>query len=121
MLGYNIVMSTIDEYLSHVTPSQKHILEHIRAHIHQQFPEAKETISYGMPVFKLDGRYLIGIAAFKAHLSLFPGSEPIAELTKALANYPCSKGTIQFTEDNPISDDLLETILQSCYTHNMRK
>ncbi|MEP6710271.1 MAG: DUF1801 domain-containing protein [Candidatus Saccharibacteria bacterium] len=104
-------MSKIDEYLDQVVPAQKTELERIRKIVQQAVPEATEGISYGMPVFKYDGKYLIGFAAFKDHMSVFPGALPIEQLKKELDNYKLSKGTIQFTLDNPLPDALVRELL----------
>lgn len=73
-----------------------------------------------MPGFKYRGKYLVSFAAFKDHLSLFPGAEPIEALKDKLTDYETSRGTIQFTLDHPLSDDLLKEILHICVTRNER-
>lgn len=112
-------MSVIDDYLENVPADQKAELERIRKIVKQIVPEAEETIGYGMPVFKVKGKYLIGMCQFKDHLSLFPGSEPIEDLKDKLKPYKTSKGTIQFTLDNTIPDSLVTEIIASCLHHNL--
>ena len=70
-------MSVVDDYLKNLPEPQKAELERIRKIVKQTVPEAEEVISYGVPGFKYKGKYLITFAAFKDHLSLFPGSAPI--------------------------------------------
>lgn len=105
---------TVDEYLSQVPDIKRRELQRIRTLVKQSVPEAEECISYGMPAFKLHGHYLIGYAAFKDHMSLFPTSFPIAELKDELHDYKLSKGTIQFTNEKPLSDSLLFKIIEVC-------
>ena len=64
-------MSAIDNYLTEVQPRQRAELERIRRIIKQTVPEAEETILYGMPAFKYNGKRLIEFAAYKNHMSLF--------------------------------------------------
>jgi uncharacterized protein YdhG (YjbR/CyaY superfamily) len=104
-------MSVIDDYLGKLTPEQKAELERVRAIAKTIVPDAEEVISYGMPVLKYKGAYLIGFAAFKDHLSLFPGAEPIEVLRKELAGFKISKGTIQFTPDNQLPKLLIKKIV----------
>lgn len=104
-------MNEIDTYLKNATPSQKEYLEHIRSKIKELVPDAIEVMSYGIPTFRLNGKNLIHYAFFKDHMSLFPGSGPIADLEDKLQNYKLSKGTIQFTEENNVPDNLLEEIV----------
>lgn len=82
-------------------------LERIRQLIKHHLPDVTEQISYGMPAFKYKSKYLIAYWAFKDHLSLFPGSEALAVFAKELGNHATSKGTVQFTLDDPISDELI--------------
>ncbi len=107
-------MSVIDEYLRSVDQPQRTELERIRRLVKQLVPDAEEVIAYGMPVFKFNKKYLIGFAPFKDHMSLFPGPESIAHLKDELnkSKLKLSKGTIQFTLDNPISDKLIEKIVK---------
>lgn len=104
-------MSIVDEYLSTREPAQRSELERIRTIVKQTVPEAVEGIGYGMPVFKYNGKYLIGFAGFKDHMSIFPGDMPVASLKKKLEGHVLSKGTIQFTLENPLSESVLKEIL----------
>ena len=105
-------MSVLDDYLESVTQPQKNELERIRKIVKELAPEAEEVISYGMPGFKYHGKYVVGFAAFRDHLSLFPTAKPIAMLEKKLQPYKISKGTIQFTEANPIPEQLIKELVK---------
>ncbi|MET1033488.1 MAG: DUF1801 domain-containing protein [Candidatus Saccharimonadales bacterium] len=104
-------MSVIDEYLQHIAAPQRDALERIRTIVKRLAPDAEEVIGYGMPVFKYNKKYVIGFAAFKNHMSIFPGSEPIADIKNELKTFHTSKGTIQFTVDNPLPESLIEKII----------
>jgi uncharacterized protein YdhG (YjbR/CyaY superfamily) len=106
-------MSHIDIYLNALSPENKAALQHIRALIHKLVPDAEETFSYDMPAFTYQGKPLIYFAAFKDHLSVFPTAFPIEALKDELASYTVSKGTIQFTLDHPLPDDLIEKLLKA--------
>lgn len=108
-------MNSVDQYLANVKHETfRAELERIRKIIKETVPDSTETISYGMPVSKLNGKYLLGYSAFANHMSIFPGSEPIAVLKSELAPYKTAKGTIQFTLEQPIAADLLKKILEEC-------
>ena len=104
-------MPTIDDYLARLSPPQKAALERIRAIVHHMVPDAQEVISYGMPGFKYQGKYLLGFWAFKDHLSLFPTAGPIEALKDKLANFVTAKGTIQFSLEHPLSKELITEII----------
>ena len=61
----------IDGYISQFPTDVQAILEKVRATIRHAAPEAKETISYLMPAFKLHG-ILVYFAAWKKHIGLYP-------------------------------------------------
>ena len=104
-------MAVIDTYLENVSPTQKVELQRIRIFIRKLVPGAEETISYGLPAFKYKGKPLVYFGAFKDHMSLFPTSGPTETLKDKLTDYTVSKGTIQFTEKNPLPDSLLKEII----------
>lgn len=105
-------MHEIDNYLAKLEPEQRTELQRIRTFVKQHVPDATEGISYGLPAFKYKAKPLVYFGAFKNHMSLFPTSGPTDALKEALQRYTVTKGTIQFTLDNPLPDALLLEILQ---------
>lgn len=106
-------MSQIDQYLKKsATASQIKEFRKIRKIAKQLAPGAEDTISYGIPTIKYNGKNLVHFAPFKNHMSLFPGSRPIEVLSKKLSKFKLSKGTIQFTEAEPIPEELIKEIIQ---------
>lgn len=106
-------MSIFNSYLAQVDPRERSELERLRRIVKEVVPEAEEVISYGMPGFKYKGKYLLGFAAFKDHMSIFPTSGPVDALRDKLAGFRLAKGTIQFTLDRPIPESLLTEIVLS--------
>lgn len=74
--------------------------------------EATETISYGIPCFKLNG-CLVWFAGFANHCSLFPTSSLITAFKKELKNFHTSKGTIQFPLEKPLPVALVRKIVKA--------
>lgn len=105
-------MQTVNEYLAGVTDSQLEILEHIRQLVKRLVPEAEETISYGVPTFKVHKKPLIYYAAFKNHMSIYPASDAMIEaIGQELNKFRTSKGTLRFTGENSIPEPLLKKII----------
>ena len=97
---------TIDSYIAERPRDVQKVLKAIRLAIRKAAPEAVESISYGIPTFKLDGRPLIYFAAHKAHIGLYPMTGGIKEkFKKELAKYEQSKGTVRipFGEAVPLA------------------
>jgi uncharacterized protein YdhG (YjbR/CyaY superfamily) len=105
--------TSVDDYLAALPDEPRAALEKLRTTIKAAAPEANELISYQMPAYKLDGRFLLSFAAFKNHCSLFPASEAVMEaLGKELKPYFSGKGTIRFTVDMPLSSALVKKIVK---------
>jgi hypothetical protein len=73
-----------------------------------------------MPTFYLQGN-LIHFAAFKRHLSLFPGSDAVAHFSQELKRRGLvySKGTIQIPYGTPLPAQLLIKIVKFCVKRNL--
>jgi uncharacterized protein YdhG (YjbR/CyaY superfamily) len=104
-------MPVIDDYFANVPVPERAELERIRQVVRSLVPDAEEVISYGMPVMKYKGKYLVGFNAFKDHLSLFPTSEPIEKLKDRLKDYKLARGTIQFTLHKPLPEEVIREIV----------
>lgn len=57
----------VDAYIEQAPPFAQPVLRHLRALVHEAWPEIVEAIKWSMPHFVLRGRNLAGMAAFKAH------------------------------------------------------
>jgi len=102
----------VDAYLDQLPEPQRALLERIRDIAWAEAPDAEEVIAYGIPTFRLSGN-LVHYAAFKNHMSFFPGGTAHNEALKdELAGYKIAKGTIQFTLDKPLPDGLVRKIIR---------
>ncbi len=91
------------EYMAQLPDDRRAVMEQIRSTIRSAAPTATEVITYNMPGFRLDGRFLVSYEAFKRHYSLFPWSDAmVEELGDALRPYAVGKGTIRFPAEEPI-------------------
>ncbi len=104
--------ATIDEYLASVPEVKRAALERLRDQIRASAPDATEAISYGLPAFKLDGRWLVGFSATKKHCSFYAGAGPLKAHTEELAGYQLRKGTINFPPDRPLPPQLVSKLVQ---------
>jgi uncharacterized protein YdhG (YjbR/CyaY superfamily) len=95
--------TTVADYMAKAPPVARRALKQLRTAIKAAAPGITERISYGIPAFELDGRYLLYIAAFKEHVSVYPvTSGMLAEYSKAMAPYRAGKGTLRFPLGAPI-------------------
>jgi uncharacterized protein YdhG (YjbR/CyaY superfamily) len=103
----------VDQYFRSLPKESRAALDGLRKVIQAIVPNAIETISYGVPTFKLNNRMLVSYAGFKNHCSFFPGAGPIETHKDELKNFPISKGTIRFTPDRPLSPALVKKLVKT--------
>ena len=103
--------TTIDEYIAAFPKEIQSRLEAMRQTIHKAAPQAEETISYGMPTFRLKNN-LVYFGAAKNHIGFYPTAAPIEAFKEKLSPYASSKGTLQFPFDQPIPFDLVTEIVK---------
>ena len=102
---------TIDDYIDRSAPAAQPILRRVRATIAKAAPDATETISYGIPAFKLR-RIVVYFAAFKEHIGLYPPVKGDAAIEKAVAPYAGEKGNLRFPIDDKIPYALIARIVK---------
>ena len=106
-------MTVIDDYLTTVEPSKRKELERIRTLAQQSVPDAEEAIVYGMPTLKYHGKPFLGFDAHKQHIGIYPYSGEVVETLKdQLEGYGFSKGAIRVPLDHPMSEEILNQIIQ---------
>lgn len=105
--------TTVDQYLAALPADRRGPMADLRRTIRSAAPQATEVITYKMPGFKLNGRFLVSYDAFKHHYSLFPSSDPIVEqLGDRVRPYVAGKGTLRFPADKPLPLDLITEIVK---------
>lgn len=104
-------MNEIDNYIAGFPPDVQKILQEIRKVIRETAPGAKETMSYGIPTFKM-GKNLVHFAGFRNHIGFYPTPSAILAFRKELSAYKFAKGSVQFPLDKPIPYDLIKNITE---------
>jgi len=114
---------TVDQYLAAVRDDDKRAaLDQLRKTIRAAAPRAEETISYGIPTFRLDGRALVAFGAWANHLALYPMSYAvIKENGGELARFEIAKSTIRFQTGDPLPAALVRKIVKARIAENKRK
>ncbi|HJZ69169.1 MAG TPA: DUF1801 domain-containing protein [Blastocatellia bacterium] len=104
---------TIDDYLSDLSDDKRTALTKLRKEIKAAAPKAVECISYQLPAFRLDGKFLVAFGASKRHCSFYPGSSAIETFKRELNAYDTSKGTIRFQSDKHLPTALVRKLVQA--------
>jgi uncharacterized protein YdhG (YjbR/CyaY superfamily) len=107
-------MSEMDDYLDGLPQDQNEALARVRAVVERVAPDAEEGVSYGMPAYLYAGRPLLGFRVAKKHLSVFPFSPAAVEAVQdRLEGFDLSKGTIRFSPDRPVPEDVLADLVRA--------
>jgi uncharacterized protein YdhG (YjbR/CyaY superfamily) len=109
-----------DAYLERFPENVQRLLQKIRLTIKKAAPQAKETISYGIPAFTLNG-LLVWFAAHKYHIGFYPRASAIAAFKKELSAYKGAKGSVQFPFDKPLPLALISRIVKYRMKQNLSK
>ena len=103
---------TIDEYIASFPKNVQDILERLRQVVKESAPKAEESINYGIPTFKLNGKNLVHFAAFKNHIGFYPTPSAIEAFKKDLSKYKQAKGSVQFLINKPIPFEIINEIVK---------
>jgi uncharacterized protein YdhG (YjbR/CyaY superfamily) len=114
---------SVDGYLELLPGEVRVALEKLRKIIKAATPGTTEVISYRIPVFKYEGRPLVGIGAAKKHCSFFTmSSSMIPKLARMrareLKGYEVSGATIHFAPDKPLPTGLVTRLVKERIAEN---
>jgi uncharacterized protein YdhG (YjbR/CyaY superfamily) len=102
----------VDEYIRSFPDNVQIILNQLRNLIVQKVPDAQESISYGMPGYKLYGKPLVYFAGYRNHIGFYATPTGHAQFAAELAKYKQGKGSVQFPLNEPIPLDLIGRIVE---------
>jgi uncharacterized protein YdhG (YjbR/CyaY superfamily) len=108
----------IDQYIGTFPPNVQGILGQLKKTIQEAAPEAIETISYGIPTFRLNAN-LVHFAAYKNHIGFYPTPSAIVAFKKELSPYKQAKGSVRFPIDQPIPFSLAREIVEYRVKQNL--
>lgn len=101
---------TPDDYLDTVSADKRAALEKLRKNIKTAAPKAEECISYGVPAFRLNGKFLVAYSAAKNHCAFYPGS--VINTLEELKDYDTGKGTVRFPPGKPLPAALVRKLVK---------
>jgi uncharacterized protein YdhG (YjbR/CyaY superfamily) len=117
----NNSIKNVDEYIARFDSKTQVILNQIRVVICKNAPDAKESISYGMPAYKLNQKPLVYFAACKNHIGFYATPSGHAEFAVELSKYKQGKGSVQFPLNESMPLNLIEKIVKFRVNQNLNK
>jgi uncharacterized protein YdhG (YjbR/CyaY superfamily) len=104
----------MDEFLAMVPEEARTALEKLRKTIRAAAPDATESIGYGVPMFKHQGRPLVSFGASKNHCSFYVMSTEVMSRHAAdVEKFDTSPGTIRFPAEKPLPAALVRKLVNA--------
>ncbi len=100
----------VDQYIKDCQENVQIILQNIRDIIKKIAPDAVESISYGMPAYKINGQPLVYFAAFPNHIGFYATPVTHEAFADELGKYKTGKGSVQFPLNQSIPYDLISKL-----------
>ena len=116
-----VAYKSIDEYIASFPEDVQKIMTKLRNTIKTAAPEAGEKISYNMPTFTLNGKYLVYFAGWKNHIAFYGAPKGNPEFKEDLSSYESGAGTLQFPYDKPMPYELITKIVKFRAAENLKK
>ncbi|MBI2516686.1 MAG: DUF1801 domain-containing protein [Opitutae bacterium] len=110
--GSALKSTEIDQFLATLSADKRSALAKLRKDIRAAAPNLEECISYGLPAFRLNGKFLLAFGAGANHCAFYPGTT-VQSLEADLTGYDTSKGTIRFPADTPLPAALVRKIVKA--------
>jgi len=111
---------SVDEYVESFPEEIQKRLKRVRSLIIKAAPRAEESISYGMPGYKLEG-VLVYFAAYKNHIGFYPMPSTLENFRKEISEYKSAKGSVQFPHDKPLPTTLISHMVKLRVAENKSK
>jgi uncharacterized protein YdhG (YjbR/CyaY superfamily) len=102
----------VDTYIASFPEDTQVLLKTIRRIILENAPESEESISYGMPAYKMKGKPLVYFAGYKKHIGLYATPSGHSAFKEELSNYKQGKGSVQFPSTEELPHALIAKIVQ---------
>ena len=103
----------ITDYIDKQSEPKRSTLQQVRELILAADPRLEEAVAWNSPQFKLNGKFVAGLCAFKNHLTFTPHSpEVLIALEAELEGFVVSKSSFQFAVDQPLSAELVAELVQ---------
>lgn len=106
-----MAITTVDEYINQFDGEVKKRLDAMRLLIRTTDPLAVESIAYGMPAYKLNGRPLVYFAGYDEHIGFYATPNGHEAFADEFAKYKQGKGSVQFPHDQPLPVDLIKRVV----------
>ncbi len=104
-------MSDVNNYINQFDGEVKTRLLQLRDLVRVEAPEAEESMAYGLPAYKLNGKPLVFFGGFKDHVGFYATPNGHEAFADEFAKYKQGKGSVQFPNDQPLPVELITRVI----------
>lgn len=106
--------NSVEEYFAAQEPAKEKTLRSIFDLILAEFPELEAKIAWNVPHIHRHGKYVVGVAAYKHHLTFAPWSRQVMEdFSERLGTYVVWKNCFQIPVDWEIDRELVHDLVRA--------
>ncbi len=106
--------SSVEAYLASLDPTKESTIRSVIDFILIQFPYLQSKIAWNVPTIHLNGKYVVGICAYKHHLTFSPFSSRVIEDSKIkLGKFVVLKNCFQIPVDWKLDRKLLKDLVRA--------
>ena len=106
--------NSVEEYLTSQDHTKEKTLRSVIDLILAEFPELESKISWNVPTIHRNGEYVVGICAYKSHLTFSPWSPRVIEEFKVrLGKFVVFKNCFQIPVDWKIERNLVKDLVRA--------
>ena len=121
MKSKKVGFNSIDEYIETFAKDVQKIMDKLRETIKKATPKVEEAISYNMPTFNLNGKYLVYFAGWKTHFAFYGPPRGNAEFKEDMSVYESGAGTLKFPLAKPMPYGLITKIVKFRAAENRKR
>lgn len=101
-----------NDYIDAAPEAMQPLLVQLRTQLAKAIPDAEEIIAYDMPGFAIEGKTIVGYAAFSKQCGLYVSKAAITKHADdiAAAGLKATKTGVTFTPTKPIPDKLVKKL-----------
>lgn len=111
----------VNDYIRSFSAIVQKRLQAVQKIIREEVDSSEEVISYGVPAFKRNNKYVVYFAAFKDHISIYPASDAMEQSLPEIKKHRTGKGTLQFPLDKQIPLPLVRKVVRYLVKENKER
>ena len=105
--------ATVAAFLKEADATRRPALTKMRKLVREMLPSSDESMAYGMPTYRKDGKMVTAFNNQKNYIAFYAGQTAIQAHKKALAKINCGKGCIRYTRPDQIDFDVVRSLLEN--------